>query len=250
MAFRGAAHYLRRWDTEAGTRPHVMIANSSFTRERIRRYYDREAEVIPPPIETARFERLASAARTAPDAPLLVVAALVPNKRVDLAVQAVAGRPERLLVIGEGPERERLQRMAGPNVELLGWVSDRALDELLATCRALVHPGVDDFGMVMAEALAAGKPVVAAREGGAPDIIRSGETGILIDRPTVAGLRAALDGLAGLAFDRARAQADARRFDRGEFERRFLQAVRRPWQERLGSSWASPPVTVARQGVG
>lgn len=226
LAFRGAARYLRRWDVAAGARPHVMIANSTFTRERIRRYYGRGAEVIPPPIETARFQKVAA---TTADGPLLVVSALVPNKRIDLAVQAVAGRPERLVIVGEGPERARLERLAGPNVEFRGWVADDALDELFARCRALVHPAVDDFGMVMAEALAAGRPVVAVREGGAPDIVRSGETGILVDAPTVESLRRALDDLGRLRFDQARAQADARRFDRREFERRFLAAVQSAW---------------------
>jgi glycosyltransferase involved in cell wall biosynthesis len=245
VAFRGAAHYLRRWDTAAGARPHVLVANSTFTRERIRRYYGRTAEVIAPPIETARFERLAGSA--AEDAPLLLISALVPNKRVDLAVQAVAGRRERLVIVGEGAERERLQRLAGPNVEFQGWVSDRALEELIAGCRALVHPGVDDFGMVMAEALAAGKPVLAVREGGAPDIVRSGETGILVDGATVEALRDGLDRLAGMPFDRARAQADARRFDRQEFERRFLATVERAWGERHGAPVAAP---VAQRRVG
>jgi glycosyltransferase involved in cell wall biosynthesis len=250
LAFRGAARYLRRWDAAAGTRSHVMIANSTFTRERIRRYYARDAEVIPPPIETDRFERLAGGAAANGDAPLLVVSALVPNKRVDLAVRAVAGRSERLVVVGEGPERDRLQRLAGPNVEILGWVSDQALDELVAGCRALVHPGVDDFGMVMAEALAAGKPVLAVREGGAPDIVRSGETGVLVDVATVEELRAGLDALARLRFDRARARADARRFDRREFERRFLATVEGAWQQRHCSPVAPAPEAAARRRAG
>jgi glycosyltransferase involved in cell wall biosynthesis len=126
-------------------------------------------------------------------------------------------------------------------------VSDRALEELIAGCRALVHPGVDDFGMVMAEALAAGKPVLAVREGGAPDIVRSGETGILVDGATVEALRDGLDRLAGMPFDRARAQADARRFDRQEFERRFLATVERAWGERHGAPVAAP---VAQRRVG
>jgi glycosyltransferase involved in cell wall biosynthesis len=247
VAFRGAARYLRRWDVAAGARPHVMIANSTFTRDRIRRYYGRGAEVIAPPIETARFERLAGP-DAGEDAPLLVVSALVPNKRIDLAVQAMAGRRERLVVVGEGSERARLERLAGPNVQFLGWVSDQALDELLAGCRALVHPGVDDFGMVMAEALAAGKPVLAVREGGAPDIVRSGETGILVDAPTVEGLRDGLDRLARLPFDPARAQADARRFDRREFERRFLATVERAWDDRYPG--ARPAPVAVQGGIG
>jgi glycosyltransferase involved in cell wall biosynthesis len=238
LFFRGAASYLRRWDAGAAARPHVMIANSHYTRERIRRYYGREAEVIAPPVETGRFERAAvGVGDPDPDAPYLVVSALVPNKRVDLAVRAFAGRRERLVVVGEGAERARLEKLAGPrgNVTFVGWAGDEVLEELFATCRALLHPGVEDFGMVMVEALAAGKPVIACREGGAPDIVRPGLTGLLVD-PTVEDLRAALDRLPTLSFDPARLQAEARRFDKAVFERRFTRAIDRAWRERHGGA--------------
>jgi len=230
LAFAGAARWLRSWDATAGARPDVMIANSAYTRDRIRRYYGREAEVLEPPIDTARFERLrAPAGARDPAAPFLVVSALVPYKRVDLAVAAMAGRPERLIIVGEGPERARLERLAGPNVVFRGRVSDEELDGLYAGCRALLHPAFDDFGMVMAEALAAGKPVIACREGGASEIVRAGETGVLVEAPTVEAFRAALDRFALLRarFDSARLRASARRFDAAEFRRRFLEIVDR-----------------------
>jgi glycosyltransferase involved in cell wall biosynthesis len=230
LLFRGAAHYLRRWDAAAAARPHVMIANSSYTRDRIRRYYGREAEVIAPPVDTGRFER--AAARPGSGAPFLLVSALVPNKRIELAVRAFAGRPERLTVVGEGRERARLERLAGPNVTFAGWAGDEALDQLFAGCQALIHPGVEDFGMVMVEALAAGKPVIASREGGAVDIVRQDETGIVLEATTVEALRAALDRLPSLRFDAARLQAHARRFDRAVFERRFMGALERAWRAR------------------
>ncbi|MGD0675037.1 MAG: sugar transferase [Polyangiaceae bacterium] len=226
--FRGTAHYLRRWETAAAARPHALIANSTYTRDRIRRYYDRDALVIEPPIETSRFERAAArAARPSPESPFLLVSALVPNKRVDLALRAFEGRSERLVVVGEGPERTRLGRLAGPNVTLLPRVDDAELDALCAGCQALLHTGVDDFGMVMVEALAAGRPVIACAEGGALEIVRDGETGLLIEEATVAGVRAALDRFARLGdrFDPAVLQAFAKRYDRENFERRFAAAV-------------------------
>jgi lipopolysaccharide/colanic/teichoic acid biosynthesis glycosyltransferase/glycosyltransferase involved in cell wall biosynthesis len=226
--FRGAAHYLRRWEVEAAARPHVLIANSSYTRDRIRRYYQRDAQVIEPPIETDRFERAADDVPAADvDAPFLVVSALVPNKRVDLALRAFQGRPERLVIVGDGPERARLVELAGPNVTLIPRVAEADLAGLIARCRALVHPGVDDFGMVMVEALAAGKPVLACAEGGALDIVRDGETGLLIEAPTVEAVRAAIDRFARRedGFDPATLRASARRFDRIHFERRFAAAV-------------------------
>ncbi len=226
-ALRGTAHYLRRWEAAAAARPQLLIANSTYTRERIRTYFQRDALVIPPPIDTSRFERASGSARTDPAAPFLVVSALVPNKRVDLALTAFRGRPERLLVVGEGPERARLERLAGPNVTLLSRVDEAQLSELYAKCRALLHTGIDDFGMVMVEALAAGKPVLACAEGGALDIVDDGHNGLLIHAPTVEAVRAALDRFARMdePFEPAALQRFARRFDRAHFERRFVQAV-------------------------
>ncbi|HSY24013.1 MAG TPA: sugar transferase [Polyangiaceae bacterium] len=238
-AFRGTAHYMRGWETVAAARPHVLIANSRYTRDRIESYFQRDALVIEPPIETGRFERAAARApRPCADAPFLLVSALVPNKRVDLAVRAFQGRSERLVVVGDGAERGRLERLAGPNVELLHRVDDATLDALCASCKALLHTGVDDFGMVMVEALATGKPVLACAEGGALEIVRDGETGLLIDAPTVEGVRAALDRFACLPapFDPAVLQAFAKRFDREHFERRFSDAVEDARRVRRGGA--------------
>jgi lipopolysaccharide/colanic/teichoic acid biosynthesis glycosyltransferase/glycosyltransferase involved in cell wall biosynthesis len=233
--FRGTAHYLRRWESAAAARPDVLIANSTYTRQRINRYYRRDALVIAPPVETRRFERAAATVRR-PEAgaPFLMVSALVPNKRVDLAVRAFQGRPERLVVVGEGPARTRLERLAGPNVTLLPRVGDAELDALFAGCKALLHTGIDDFGMVMVEALAAGRPVLACAEGGALDIVRDGETGLLIEKPTVESVRAALDRFALVSnrFDSGSLQRFARRFDEANFERQFSETVEDAWRKR------------------
>lgn len=234
-AFRAAAHYLRSWDRAASARPDVLIANSTYTRDRVRRYYGREAEIIEPPIDTRRFEARGGSpfrdagAPSAADAPFLVVSALVPYKRVDLAVRAMRGRPERLIVVGEGPERARLVAMAPANVSFLGWVGDDELVDLYARCRAVIHPAVDDFGMVMVEAMAAGKPVVVSSEGGAAEIVRRDETGVFFDSPTVEALQAAMDRLLALGdrFEPTRLRQEASRFDAAVFQRRFLDAVAR-----------------------
>jgi lipopolysaccharide/colanic/teichoic acid biosynthesis glycosyltransferase/glycosyltransferase involved in cell wall biosynthesis len=226
--FRGAAHYMRTWEANAAARPHLLIANSSYTRERIRTYYQRDARVIAPPIDTSRFERAAASGAQSPDdAPFLMVSALVPNKRVDLALRAFQGRAERLVVVGEGPERAHIQPLVGPNVTLMPRVDEDELAALYAGCKALIHTGVDDFGMVMVEALAAAKPVLACAEGGALDIVHDGETGLLIEAPTVEAVRVALDRFARMrsAFDPGALQNYAKRFDRANFERRFTETV-------------------------
>ncbi len=244
--FRGTARYLRQWESAAASRPHVLIANSTYTRERIRRYYRRDALVIEPPIETERFEQAAANERLCDvQAPFLVVSALVPNKRVELALRAFQGRRERLLVVGEGPERARLEPLATPNITFVPRVGEGELARLFANCRALLHPGVDDFGMVMVEALAAGKPVIACAEGGALDIVRDGETGLLIAEPTVEAVRGAIDRFMQLpdAFDPTALKNFAKRFDRQNFERRFADAVEDARRQRRDSS---PPPSGTR----
>jgi lipopolysaccharide/colanic/teichoic acid biosynthesis glycosyltransferase/glycosyltransferase involved in cell wall biosynthesis len=265
--FRGTAHYLRRWEFAAAARPDVLIANSTYTRDRILRYYRRDALVIEPPIETRRFEDAASGvAVPSQDAPFLMVSALVPNKRVDLAIRAFQGRPERLVIVGEGPERARLEPLVGPNVTLSPRVGEGELAGLFASCRALLHTGVDDFGMVMVEALAAGRPVLACAEGGALEIVREGETGMLIEVPTVEAVRATLDRFASraTAFDPSVLRAFAKRFDTDLFERRFAAVVEEAWRKhhdaaRNGNGapkrahWISmqqPPVRATENGVG
>jgi lipopolysaccharide/colanic/teichoic acid biosynthesis glycosyltransferase/glycosyltransferase involved in cell wall biosynthesis len=235
--FRGTAQYLRAWEASAATRPHLLIANSTYTQQRILRYYQRDAQVIEPPIETCRFakvyDRLPAAVGPAP---YLLVSALVPNKRVDLALRAFHGRAERLVVVGEGPERGRLERLVGPNTTLLPRVDESELAALFGRCRALLHTGIDDFGMVMVEALAAGKPVIACAEGGALDIVRDGETGLLIPSPTVEAVRDAIDRFERRTdpFDPSALRRFAKRFDREHFERRFAQAVEAAQHDRNG----------------
>ncbi len=185
-AFAALAHRLRRWDVASTERVHAMAANSVYTQARIRRVYGRDSEVIEPPVDAARFARVPDPAPApAGDGIYLCVSALVPYKRVELAVRAFSqlGRPgqrRRLIVVGDGPERARLTRLAGPNVELRGRVDDDELLGLYAACRAVVHPALDDFGIVPVEALAAGRPVVAFAAGGSLDSVRDGETGVLL----------------------------------------------------------------------
>ncbi len=243
LAFRAATHYLRSWDKAASARPDLLIANSTYTRDRVRRYYRREAEVIEPPIDTRRFAGRSGGPSRAPgargaaataDAPFLVVSALVPYKRVELAVQAMHGRRERLIVVGEGPERARLTALAPPNVTFRGWVGDEELVDLYAGCRAVIHPAIDDFGMVMVEAMAAGKPVVVSSEGGAAEIVRRDESGVFFDSPTVEALQAAMDRVLALGhrFDPTRLRQEAQRFDITVFQRRILAAIDRADSER------------------
>jgi glycosyltransferase involved in cell wall biosynthesis len=223
VAFAALAHYLRVWDGVSTARVDALCANSRYTRARIRRCYGRDAEVIEPPVDAARFARIPDPTPPNGEPLYLCVSALVPYKRVELAVRAFGrpGRRGRLVVVGDGAERGRLTRLAGANVELRGRVDDAELERLYAACHAVVHPALDDFGIVPVEALAAGRPVVAFAAGGALDSVRDGETGVLFAEPTAEALGAALDRLEGLVFEPGRLRAAAQRFDRAAFEARF-----------------------------
>jgi glycosyltransferase involved in cell wall biosynthesis len=225
--FALASHYLRLWDTAATARADVLVANSAYTRARIRRCYGRDADVLEPPVDTARFANVPDPEPSGAEPMYLCVSALVPYKRVDLVVRAFAERtrPGKLVVVGEGRDRARLERLAGGRVTFRGWVDDAELLRLYAGCRAVIHPAIDDFGIAPREALAAGRPVVAFAEGGAADAAGGGATGVLFDEPTPESLSAAVDLLEETRFDPGRLRAAAGRFDRAAFEARFSALV-------------------------
>lgn len=224
-AFALIARRLRRWDRAVTQRAVALAANSTYTRARIQRYYGRDAIVIEPPVDTRRFARIPDPAPRSAGPTYLCVSALVPYKRVELAVRAMTGRRGRLVVVGDGPDRERLAGLAPPNVELRGRVADAEVDWLFGQCDAVIHPAIDDFGIVPVEALAAGRPVIAFAEGGTADSIREGEGGAVFRETTPAAVAAALDRLEQRSFAPAALRALARRFDRDEFERRFVAWV-------------------------
>jgi len=214
---------LRRWDrrTAAGVRHFVAI--SRFIANRIRRAYGRESDVIYPPVDVSRF-RL----EEAPGEFYLVVSALTPYKRVDLAVEAANRLRRRLLVVGSGPEEHRLRRLAGPTVELLGWREDGEVAELYARCRALIFPSLEDFGITSLEAMAAGRPVIAFGQGGALETVvppGRGEapTGLFFDAQTVEALVDAVGRFEADpgAFEPKALRRRAEAFDRPLFKERI-----------------------------
>jgi glycosyltransferase involved in cell wall biosynthesis len=217
---------LRRWDRTTSARVDRFVAISRFVADRIRRVWHRASDVIYPPVDVARFA-------IADDGPAdydLVVSALVPYKRVDLAVAAATRMRRRLLVVGTGPEARRLAAMAGPTVELLGWRSDADVAQLYARCRALLFTAQDEFGIVPLEAMAAGRPVVAYAAGGAVETVvpvhASGDaapTGVFFHEQTVDALADALARLDRDAhrFEPKALRAHAEAFDRPVFRDRI-----------------------------
>ena len=172
---------LQRWDIASSQRSGLrLLANSNFVAQRIRRVWNRDSQVVCPPVDAEYFFATAEQKRSY----WCVVSALVPYKRVELAVEW-ANRFERaLIVVGEGPEQKRLEQMAGPTVQLKGRVSREEIRDVFAGALGLIFPGIEDFGIVPLEAMAAGVPVVAFGEGGALETVSiepPRETGVLFD---------------------------------------------------------------------
>ena len=203
---------LRRWDRAAAQRVDHFIANSRFVQERIRAAYGRESTVIHPPVATQDFAPV-----SAPDDFYLVVSQLVPYKRIDLAVAAFNRLGRRLIVIGDGPELPRLRRQARANVEFLGSQPFAALRDHYARCRALIFPGVEDFGITPLETQASGRPVIAYGVGGALETVRDGMTGIFFPRQDVASLVAGIERFESQKWESSACCEQAVRFGEARF---------------------------------
>ncbi len=224
---------LRRWDRRT-TGVHHFVAISRFVADRIARCYGHEADVIYPPVDLRRF-RLAEE----PGEFYLVVSALTPYKRVDLAVEAANRLGVPLVVAGSGPDERRLRALAGPTVEFLGWRSDEDVAELYRRCRALLFPGVEDFGIVPLEAMASGKPVVAFGRGGVSESVvplgsrTESPTGIFFSEQTEDALARAIREFEANAhrFDPKVLRARAEAFGRPLFKERMAAYIARRREE-------------------
>ncbi len=214
---------LRRWDQGTANGVDVFLANSTYIARRIRKTYRREALVVPPPVDINVFTPGGARGDT-----YLVASRHVAYKRVDLVAAAFAAMPERkLLIVGDGPAHGRVRAAAAgaANITFRPAVPQEELVELLRAARAFVFAGEEDFGIVLAEALACGTPVVAFGSGGARDIVAEG-TGILFDRQAPDAIVAAVDRLERAGFDAARCREAALRFAPALFRERLVAAVR------------------------
>jgi glycosyltransferase involved in cell wall biosynthesis len=233
---RAAAHlaapWLRRWDVRSTARVHGLIANSRFISQRMQRVWGREADaVVYPPVETSRFRPAGDlpAAERGPGGYALIVSALVPYKRIEIAVQAFTRLGRKLVVAGDGPELPRLSTLAGPTVRFLGAIPHQDLAQLYARSSFFVLPGEEDFGIAPVESQSAGRPVLALGRGGALETVVPGKTGLFFEEPNVESLLAGIS-----AMDRFAPEADttlihenAERFAAPRFLRELREAVDR-----------------------
>lgn len=172
---------LKRWDKHAAKQPDYIIANSNYTKNNIKRYYKRESKVINPPVDVERFKLT----KNVPRHGLVIAGRQTPYKRIDLAIEAANKLKLPLVVIGNGPDHKRLEKLAKRNVTFLTNVNDLAIVEHFQSSLAFLFPNADDFGIVAVEALAAGTPVIAYKRGGALDYINDGKNGIFFDKQSL-----------------------------------------------------------------
>ena len=219
-ALPAAIASLRRWDVRTIDRPQVYFANCLNGQRRIRDWYGRESFIVHPPVDIDQFTPRAELGDY-----YLVVSRLVPYKRIDLVVRTFTALGRPLIVVGDGPDRVALERMAGPTVRFLGRRPDDVVAELYARCRGFVLPGEEDFGITPLEANAAGRPVVAFAAGGALETVIDGKTGVLFREQTVEALHDAVLRCDASAWDGVALRAHATRFGPRAFKEHFLEAL-------------------------
>lgn len=222
-------NYLRIWDREAALRVDKFIANSQFVKNRIQKYYRAGSAVIYPPVSVKNFE-----ISEASDDYFLMVGRFLPYKRFDIAIKAFNELGWPLKIIGDGPERRRLLRMAGRNIEFLGFCDDINLRKYYSRCRALIFPQEEDFGIVALEAMASGRPVIAYRGGGVLEIMKEGITGLFFNKQTSDSLLRCLEGFNDSDFDSKTIRERALLFDRGIFKEKIRKFVDDNYNEFIG----------------
>ncbi len=222
LAIAKLLNSIRVWDFEAASRPNRFVANSKHVQKRIQKYYRRPATVIYPPVQVKKFKVTSSH-----EDYFLIVSALTPFKRIDLAVEAFNKLGRKLVIIGDGKHRKALESIAKDNVEFLGRKSDEEVQTYMQNCRAFIFPGEEDFGMTPVEAMAAGKPVLAYGLGGVLESVIEGKTGEFFYEPTAASL---MKGLTRLMlhesdYNPKSIRKQAEKFDEAVFEDKMRKMV-------------------------
>ena len=216
--------YLRVWDREASYRVDEFWAISEFVKERIKKYYSNDSEVVYPPVNMSKFY-----ISNEPDGYFLMTGRLVTYKRFDLGVKAFAKLGLPLKIVGIGPELKKLQatsrKLQADNIEFLGLVSDAQLAELYSKTKGLVFPQEEDFGIVPLEAMASGRPVIAFRSGGAVETIAEGKTGVFFDEQTIDSLIYAVKNFDSNKFDPHACRKQAEKFDVAVFKDKLLKKL-------------------------
>lgn len=217
---------IRQWDYCAAQRVDVYIANSGHIGKQIKKHYERDADIIYPPVDTKKFRPIENPTEDY----YFSVGRLIPYKKFDLLVETFNKLGKPLKIAGSGPELEKLKKMAKANVEVLGFVDDETLKNLYANCKAFLFPQLEDAGIVPLEAMASSRPVIALNRGGSLDTMIDGKTGVLFEDQTVEGLSAAIQKFENMEFDPEFIRSHAEKFDTEEFKQKIKNYVDSEWQ--------------------
>ena len=212
---------LARWDTTTSGRVDLYIAISQHVARRIQRYYNRSAKIVYPPVDTSFYKP----DNVTPEDSFIVVSALVPYKRIDLAIRACKLSGLKLRIVGDGPDLNRLRLLADSNIEFLGPLTNDAIRNLYRSSKAMLLPGEEEFGIASVEAQACGCPVIALKRGGACETIVDGETGILVNQPTAEAFANALRTAKARSFNQSITRRNAERFSTPRFQTEFKNAI-------------------------
>lgn len=215
---------MKKWDKKAAQRPDIMIANSAFTQMNIKKYYGRDSVVVFPPVDTKRFAPDQSAERRHG---FVTAGRQITYKRIDLAVQVCTKLNLPLVVIGNGPDHAKLQAMSGPTIKFETSPSDEAVAGYFKSAEGFIFPGLEDFGIVAVEAMAAGTPVIAYKGGGALDTVLPEKTGLFFDTQTVDSLVKGLQEFSIKKFNDKTVSSSARRFSIQNFKDSITKLIKR-----------------------
>lgn len=211
---------LRIWDYLAAQRPNALIANSHFVAGRIKHYYHRESEVIYPPVETEQFKISQKV-----DNYFLIISRLRPYKKIEMAIEAFNHLRMPLKIIGGGKSKD-FKKIAGPNIEFLGFISEQEKAEYLSHCRALIYPQEEDFGISAVEAMASGRPVIAYQRGGATETIIEGRTGRFFKEQTWESLAEAVREFKEEDFNPENIRKHSLKFGKERFKKEILEFIK------------------------
>lgn len=211
--------YLQKFDYKHTNRIDKIITNSNNIQSAIKKIYNRDSDIIYPPVEVKNYFQ------NDPQDFYLSVGRLISHKRHDLAINACNELNRKLVIIGEGPERKKLQYMAGSNVEFLGNVDDRTLKWYFSSCKALIFASNEDFGMVPIEVHASGRPVIALEAGGALETLQNGINGIFFKNQSIEDVIGAIIKFERLEFSTTEIINSAKRFDFSNFEYEYKKII-------------------------
>ncbi len=219
-------HKLRLWDESSSHRVDHFIANSRTTAQRVQKYYRRQSDVIHPPVDTNFFHPNGQQ-----EDYFLIVSALVPYKKIELAIRVFNQNGRALKIVGLGPEYKRLKQLSKTNVQFLGSIDEDSLLKAYQRARALIMPGEEDFGINALEAQACGIPVVSYARGGALETVISNETGVFFSNLSVDSLLGALDKLEAISFNKEAIRAHVQNFSREKFKENINAFLREKWND-------------------